>query len=145
MSPLNIRMRPELVVTPQGSDSERRWLVYDPVTLEYFRLRDEEWSILRRLDGRATLEDIRTSFEKQFAPLRLGAQQLQAFFYRLHEFGLIVGSTPGQGDVLCQRQQAIWRRIPRICRDDRAVILRFHAHQLNRCKASPDLRHPSAN
>src|SRR4051812_15015099 len=106
MTTLKVRMRPELVVTHQGAASERRWLVHDPVTLQFFRLRDEEWSILRMLDGRTTLEEIRASFERQFAPLRLGAQQLQAFLFRLHEFGLILGDAAGQGEVLCRRQKS---------------------------------------
>src|SRR3954470_13959357 len=105
MSALKLRMRPDLIVTAQGADADRRWLVHDPVTLEFYRLRDEECSILRMLDGRSSLEEIRKDFERQFAPLRLGVQQLQAFLYRLHEFGLVLGDTPGQGDVLSKRQQ----------------------------------------
>src|SRR3954453_17376203 len=105
MTALKLRMRPDLIVTAQGADAARRWLVHDPVTLEFYRLRDEECSILRMLDGHSSLEDIRASFERQFAPLRLGVQQLQAFLYRLHEFGLVMGDAPGQGDVLSRRQQ----------------------------------------
>src|SRR3954447_3334674 len=105
MTPLKLRMRPDLVVTAQGDAGGRRWLVHDPVTLEFYRLRDEECSILRMLDGRSSLEEVRTSFERQFAPLRLGVQQLQAFLYRLHEFGLVMGDAPGQGEVLQRRQQ----------------------------------------
>jgi putative peptide zinc metalloprotease protein len=105
MTALKLRMRPDLTVEAQGTDADRRWLVHDPVTLEFFRLRDEECSILRMLDGRASLEDIRRNFERQFAPLRLGVQQLQAFLYRLHEFGLVVGDAPGQGEVLSRRQK----------------------------------------
>jgi putative peptide zinc metalloprotease protein len=104
MTALKLRMRPDLVLTAQGTDADRRWLVHDPVTLEFFRLRDEECSILRMLNGRASLEEIRTNFERQFAPLRLGVQQLQAFLYRLHEFGLVLGDAPGQGEVLSRRQ-----------------------------------------
>src|SRR6478752_2474281 len=105
MTALKLRMRPDLVVTAQGAAADRRWLVHDPVTLEFYRLRDEECSILRMLDGRASLEEIRTNFERQFAPLRLGVQQLQAFLYRLHEFGLVLGDASGQGEVLSRRQQ----------------------------------------
>src|SRR6187401_644760 len=106
MNGLQVRMRPELIVTPQGLAADRRWVVHDPVTLQYFLLRDEEWSILRMLDGRRSLEEIRRQFERQFSPLRLGAQQLQAFLYRLHEFGLVVGVGTGQGEVLCQRMRS---------------------------------------
>ncbi len=106
MNALKVRMRPDLVVAAQGTDAERQWLVHDPVTLQFYRLRDEECSLLRMLDGRSSLDDIRQKFERQFAPLRLGAQQLQAFLYRLHEFGLIVGDSPGQGEVLCRRMKS---------------------------------------
>src|SRR4029079_3273482 len=66
-----------------------------------------ECSILRMLDGRATLDDIRQQFERQFAPLRLGVQELQNFIVRLHEFGLVVADGAGQGDVLAKR----WRTV----------------------------------
>jgi putative peptide zinc metalloprotease protein len=106
MNALKVRMRPDLVVAAQGTDAQRQWLVHDPVTLQFYRLRDEECSLLRMLDGRSSSEEIRQKFERQFAPLRLGAQQLQAFLYRLHEFGLILGDSPGQGDVLCRRMKS---------------------------------------
>jgi putative peptide zinc metalloprotease protein len=105
MKALKIRMRPDLsIALHQGA--QRYWLVHDPVTLNFFRLRDEECSILRMLDGRSTLEEIRERFERQFAPLRLAAPQLQNFLFRLHEFGLIVGDATGQGAVLAKRSHA---------------------------------------
>jgi putative peptide zinc metalloprotease protein len=103
-------MRPDLVIAAHGPSTNRHWVVHDPVTLNFFRLRDEECFLLRLLDGRTTLEDARQSFERQFTPLKLGVQQLQAFLFRLHSFGLIVGDVAGQGDVLNQRRVATRRR-----------------------------------
>jgi putative peptide zinc metalloprotease protein len=107
MSNLKLRMRPELVLASHGSPGNHHWVVHDPVSLKFFRLRDEECSILRMLDGRATLDDIRQQFERQFAPLRLGVQQLHSFIFRLHEFGLVVADVAGQGDVLAKRSRAV--------------------------------------
>lgn len=106
MNPLKVRMRPELVLAAHGDAANRYWVVHDPVSLKFFRLRDEECSILRMLDGRATLEDVRRQFERQFAPLRLGVQQLHNFIFRLHGFGLVVADVAGQGDVLAKRSRA---------------------------------------
>jgi putative peptide zinc metalloprotease protein len=105
MKPLALRMRPELVLAAHGLGSRRHWVVEDPVTLKYFRLRDEECSILRMLDGRVTLDDIKLRFEREFAPLRLGMQQLHAFLFRLHELGLVVGDAAGQGAVFSKRSR----------------------------------------
>ena len=55
MNPLKVRMRPDLVLASHGGQSQRYWVVHDPVTLKFFRLRDEECSILRMLDGHSTL------------------------------------------------------------------------------------------
>src|SRR5262245_6041608 len=110
MTTLKVRMRPDLVIASHGRHENRHWVVHDPVTLNFFRLRDEECFLLRALDGLASLEEIRLQFERQFAPLKLGARQLQAFLFRLHAFGLIVGDIPGQGDVLAQRSSATRRR-----------------------------------
>src|SRR3954466_11095547 len=106
MSALKVRMRKDLELAAHGGPVGGYWVVHDPVTLKFFRLRDEECSILKMLDGRSTLEEIRQRFERQFAPLRLGAQQLHAFIFRLHEFGLVVADAAGQGDVLARRSQA---------------------------------------
>jgi putative peptide zinc metalloprotease protein len=103
MNTLKVRMRPDLVLTPHGDGGQRYWVAYDPIRLKFFRLRDEEHCILRLLDGRATFEGVKQQFEGRFAPLRLGTQRLQAFLFRLHELGLVVGDAAGQGGVLAKR------------------------------------------
>src|SRR5262245_15423126 len=110
MKTLRVRMRPDLVLAAHEGARERHWVAHDPVTLQFFRLRAEEYAILKMLDGRATLEAIKEQFERQFPPLRLGTRQLQAFLFRLHELGLIVGDAPGQGVVLKQRSERGARR-----------------------------------
>lgn len=103
-------MRPDLVLAAHEGARERHWVAHDPVTLQFFRLRAEEYAILKMLDGRATLDGIVERFERQFPPLRLGTRQLQGFLFRLHALGLIVGDAPGQGAVLRQRSERGARR-----------------------------------
>ncbi len=110
MTALRVRMRPDLQLETQGEAADRCWIAKDPVALRYFRLRDEEYFILRLLDGTTPLEEIRLKFEATFQPLRLGVQQLHGFILRLHEQGLIVSETPGQGEILHRRAQRTRRQ-----------------------------------
>lgn len=108
MSRLRVRMRPDLVIERAGASD--RWVVLDPVALRYFELRDEECAVLRMLDGRIDVAELRGRFERLFAPLRLSAPMLESFLHRLHENGLVLADSPGQGDVWASRRQATWRR-----------------------------------
>jgi putative peptide zinc metalloprotease protein len=101
--PLPLRARPDLLILPQRFGRDRYWLVKDPVALRYYHLRDEEHAILELLDGRMSLAEIRQEFEARFAPWRLPGEQLYAFVGRLHEMGLLVTDTPGQGGQLLER------------------------------------------
>ncbi len=85
-----VRARRDLqfsVLSPRG---ERRFVVKDPLTLQYFHLRAEELFVLRCLDGRRSLDDIATAFARRFAPQILSLEQLQSFIARLHQDGLLV-------------------------------------------------------
>jgi len=108
--PVRLRMRPDLAVHPQRFGRERYWVVKDPVALAYFHLRDEEHAILRMLDGRTSLAEIKRRFEEAFAPLQMSLEQLQAFLGRLHHAGLVLADAPGQGDRLLARHGRRRRR-----------------------------------
>jgi putative peptide zinc metalloprotease protein len=107
---LALRMRPDLSVQAQQYGPDRYWLVKDPVALRYFHLCEEEHAILRMLDGRASLADIKRRFEEAFAPLQVTAEHLHAFLSRLYESGLLLAEAPGQGEQLLQRHTRRRRR-----------------------------------
>ncbi|MEQ8791747.1 MAG: HlyD family efflux transporter periplasmic adaptor subunit [Pirellulaceae bacterium] len=108
--PLDLAMRRDLGVYPLRFSGRNYWGVKDPVALRYYQLRDEEYYILRQLDGRTSLEEIQQRFEKQFAPLRLDVRQLQRFLGTLHRQGLIVSLAPEQGEQLIERRGRERRR-----------------------------------
>ena len=101
--PLALRRRPDLTIVPQEYGRHRYWLVKDPVSLEYFHLRDEEYAILEMLDGRTGLAAVKARFEKRFAPYRLPLETIHAFVGRLHQCGLLLSDAPGQGEELLKR------------------------------------------
>lgn len=88
----------------------RYWGIKDPVSLRYFQLREEEYGILTMLDGETSLEEIKGRFEREFVPRRVSLRQLQAFLATLHQDGLIVADTPGQGEELLARGNKQQRR-----------------------------------
>jgi putative peptide zinc metalloprotease protein len=108
--PLELAMRHDLGIHPLRFSGRNYWGVKDPVALRYYQLRDEEYYILRQLDGRTSLQQIQQRFEKQFAPSRLDVRQLQRFLGTLHRQGLIVSLAPEQGEQLLERRGRERRR-----------------------------------
>ena len=102
--PLHLRMRADLQVQPLQFGGKTYWGIKDPFSLQYYQLRDEEYFILKQLDGVASFESIRRQYEKKFLPQKLDASHLQGFLSRLHEAGLILADALGQGEILLERQ-----------------------------------------
>ena len=100
---LPLRMRGDLLVYPQRVGDSLRWTIKDPVALRYFQLGDEEYTILKLLDGRASLSDVQRYVEKRFAPLRLPITRLHAYLGTLYQSGLLVSDAAGQTDSLIDR------------------------------------------
>ncbi|MFC1597472.1 site-2 protease family protein [Planctomycetota bacterium] len=105
-----LTMRPDLSMHRQRFGGEGYWVVKDPVALTYFHLRDEEHAILKMLDGRTSLDEIKRRFEEAFAPLQIGFEQLQAFLGRLYQSGLVLAEASGQGGQLLLRHGRRRRR-----------------------------------
>lgn len=103
-------MRPDVSVHPLEFGGRRYWGVKDPVSLRYYQLQEEEFTILKMLDGRASLQQIQTDFERRFAPRRVSLAQLQSFLGILHDQGLVVTNLPGQGEELLARRGQTRRR-----------------------------------
>ena len=106
------RMRPDLVIAPQGKPGARVWVVKDPVSLQYFHLAEEEYAILRMLDGHTDPAEVIRRFERQFAPQQISSAGFHTFLAQLHAQGLMLTDSPGQGEELLQRygRRRNWER-----------------------------------
>src|SRR5712671_7738420 len=106
--PLPFAMRRDLVVRRQRWQGREYWAVKDPLTLKYYRFEEEEFAILSMLDGQTSSDAIRERFERDFAPQRLTAPQLQRLLSMLHRSNLLIADAAGQGQALltrCRDQQ----------------------------------------
>lgn len=108
--PLGLRMRGDLEFRPQSFGARRYWAVKDPIALQYFHLREEEYTLLHLLNGSAGFDDLRARLHESFAPQRFSAAQVQGFLATLHQHGLIQSDAPGQGRQLGERQARKRRR-----------------------------------
>ncbi len=109
--PLPVRMRPDLIARRRQDQGRPYWVVKDPVTLQYYRFQPEEYALLRMLDGRISLMDLKGAFEKKFAPQTVTPQELYEFLGRLHTSGLVISVVSGQGTQLLKlRHRKRWRK-----------------------------------
>ncbi|MBA4031105.1 MAG: hypothetical protein C0478_09490 [Planctomyces sp.] len=85
-------------------------VVEDPVSLQYTRLREDQFRLLAAMDGTRSLQELLSQMKSLF-PQRVwtlpGLQQAIADFHRK---GLVVADRPGQGSVLRKRKSEEWRK-----------------------------------
>ena len=109
--PVGLRRRGDLDVNRQLYQGQAWWVVKDPISLQYFRFRPEEYALLEMLDGTQSLESLRDRFEAEFPPRRIGLDELARFVATLHRSGLVIGDRAGQGPQLFERRrQRIWKQ-----------------------------------
>src|SRR5947207_12118159 len=108
--PLAVQMRRDLVARRQRWQAREYWTVKDPLTLKYYRFENEEFAILSMLDGQTSSDAIRERFEREFAPQRISAAQLQHLLTMLHRSNLLVADAAGQGGELLKRDRQRQRR-----------------------------------
>ncbi|QDT36952.1 biotin/lipoyl-binding protein [Stratiformator vulcanicus] len=70
-------------------------VVKDPVGLKYFRLRPDQVTLLRSLDGRSTLEDVRRNVMLAHPNVYLTPKEVQQAVADLHEKGLLRSDRSG--------------------------------------------------
>lgn len=102
--PLGLRMRPDLKAHQQRYQGRLYWVVKDPIGLNYFRFQEEEFALLRMLDGKSSLDDLKRQFEEMFAPQQISVEELGQFVGMLHRSNLVIADMPGQGRQLVKRR-----------------------------------------
>jgi putative peptide zinc metalloprotease protein len=100
---LPIRVRPDIVGKKQQYLGRSYWIVKDPIGSKYYRFQEEEYAILKLLDGTRSLDEVKDKFEADFPPQKITLEELQSFIGQLHQSGLIVVGVPNQGHQLKKR------------------------------------------
>jgi putative peptide zinc metalloprotease protein len=101
---LRIRLRTDIQIEPHTYEGRTYYVVKDPISLRYYRLKDNENFLLQFLDGKHTLEDAQKAYEKQYRPDRLRLEDLESFAQQLLTAGLAQNESPRAGKLLFERR-----------------------------------------
>ena len=101
--PLPLRQRADLTIESAIYQDEQSWIVKDPVSLKYHRLRKPEIIVLEMLDGNSTLEDIKNKLQHEFPTKIVRLSDLQSLISSLYRAGMLLSDAPGQADQLLKR------------------------------------------
>ncbi len=114
--PVALRMRPDLIVRERKVGSRIYFVIKDPIRLLHHQLWEEEFALLRMLDGRTSFASMRKAFEKKFPGSRLDSRLLQILHGKFYRSGLVLSNNVGQAIELQRRHedfqsQEKWRRV----------------------------------
>ncbi len=101
--PLPLRQRADLTIESAIYQDEQSWIVKDPVSLKYHRLRKPEIIVLEMLDGKSTLEDIKEKLQYEFPTKIVRLSDLQSLVSSLYRAGMLLSDAPGQAEQLLKR------------------------------------------
>jgi putative peptide zinc metalloprotease protein len=101
---VRLRLRRDLVIEAQKYEGRTFFVLKDPVSLRYYRLKENEHYLLQFLNGSDTLEDAQKAYEARYRPERLKLEDLEAFAQQLLTAGLAQNESPRAGQMLFERR-----------------------------------------
>jgi putative peptide zinc metalloprotease protein len=102
---VRLRLRPDLNIAPQKYEGRTYWVVKDPVSMRYYRFKEQEHFLLQFMDGDHTLDEAQKEYEKRFRPERLKLEDLEHFGQQLLTAGLAQNESPRAGKQLFDRRK----------------------------------------
>lgn len=102
---VRLRIRKDLAIAPQKYEGRTYYVVKDPVSLRYYRFKEQENFLIGLMDGTATLDDAQKAYEKRFRPERLTLEDLEGFGQQLLTAGLAQNESPQAGKQLFDRRK----------------------------------------
>src|SRR5256714_8229425 len=97
---VRLRLRGDLSIAPQRYEGRTYYVVKDPVSLRYYRFKEQEHFLLGFMDGKSTLDEAQKEYEKRFRPERLTLEDLEGFAQQLLNAGLVQNESPQAGHQL---------------------------------------------
>src|SRR5688500_16252720 len=94
---VRLRVRADLSITPQKYEGKTYYVVKDPVSLRYYRFKEQEYFLINTMNGKHTLDEAQKAFEKRFRPDRLTLEDLEQFGQQLLSAGLAQNESPNAG------------------------------------------------
>jgi len=102
---VKLKLRPDLSIAPQKYEGRTYWVVKDPISMRYYRFKEQEYFLLQFMDGEHTLDEAQKEYEKRFRPERLKLEDLEHFGQQLLTAGLAQNESPRAGKQLFDRRK----------------------------------------
>src|SRR5262245_45142339 len=102
---VRIRLRCDLGIAPQKYEGRTYWVVKDPVSLRYYRFKEQQHFLLGDMDGTKTLDEAQKQYENRFRHERLTLEDLERFAQQLLQAGLAQNESPRAGQQLFERRR----------------------------------------
>ncbi len=102
---VRLRLRADLGIDPQKYEGRTYWVVKDPVSMRYYRFKEQEHFLLQFMDGAHTLDEAQKEYENRFRPERLKLEDLEHFAQQLLVAGLAQNESPRAGKQLFDRRK----------------------------------------
>ena len=87
------KFRDDLIISRQEFDKTTYYVIKDPVTQKFFRIKEFEYFITCNLDGATSEQEVVEKFERRFA-IQLRPETLDKFIRRLSDLGFLEGAVP---------------------------------------------------
>ena len=104
------RMRRDVIALASAGGGDAGWTLKDPLSLAYFRLREAEYAVFSRLDGRRTYGEVLDALRRTFPAESWSLENLKAFIGSLVQSGLLTSLLPGQGRSIAKQREISSRR-----------------------------------
>ena len=105
------KFRDDLIISRQEFEKTIYFIIKDPITNKFFRVKELEYFIAKRLDGKTSPEEITQSFQDHFH-IRLPLETLEKFIRNLKNLGFLEGEIPERELARLQYQkQTLWGRL----------------------------------
>jgi putative peptide zinc metalloprotease protein len=101
--PLPMHTRTDVTVQRQQFQGRDCVVIKDPLTMKYYRFEEEEFMLFELLDGRVSLETVKSKFDARFAPQKITTQEIYQFISMLHRNSLLISDAAFQGSELVKR------------------------------------------
>jgi len=101
---VRMRLRTDLDIAPQRYEGRTYFVVKDPVSLRYYRFKEDEHYLLQFMCGAHTLDEAQKAYEQRFRPHRLTLEDLEGFAQQLLSAGLVQNESPRAGTQLFERR-----------------------------------------
>ncbi len=82
------KFRDDLIISQQEYEGKTYYVIKDPLTNKFFRIKEPEYFITRNLDGQKSNQEIIGEFEKKFQ-IKLDSPTLDKFLQQLERFGFL--------------------------------------------------------